>query len=267
MNRPKSLPAAPDRSAPVPSGPSRTPPRRPWRDAALPSFSYAFQPIVDAVDARVVSYEALIQGPDGEPAPTVLGRVPHAERERFDRESRAEAIALAVELGIGRQLNLNMLPPGDAGGEDAIEATLRAARSAGFACENLVVEVTESDVIGDKPGFAGLVNRHKSSGIVLAIDDFGAGHSGLNLLAEFQPDQIKADMGLVRGIETHGPRQAIMRGLLLTCEMLGIDVVAEGVETVDEYRWLRQQGVRLFQGYLFARPGFRALPDVAIPVV
>jgi EAL domain-containing protein (putative c-di-GMP-specific phosphodiesterase class I) len=252
-----------------PSPPERTGalaarPRRVYR-ASLPAYSYAFQPIVDAVDGRVVSYEALVRGPAGQPAWQVLARVPQTARERFDRESRAKAIALAARLGLPCRLNLNMLPHGIVAGEDAVDATLRDARVAGLAPERLVIEVTESDVIGDKPGFADLFKRHKADGVRLAIDDFGAGHSGLNLLAEFQPDEIKVDMELVRGIETHGPRQAIMRGLLLTCELLGIDVVAEGVETVDEYRWLRAQGVRLFQGYLFAKPGFESLPAVEIP--
>lgn len=232
---------------------------------APPAFSYAFQPIVDAADGSVVSYEALIRGPQGQAAAEVLGRVPAAGRAAFDRHSRAQALALAARLGLSCQLNLNLLPHGVLADEDAIDATLRAARAAGLEPQRLVIEVTESDVIADAPGFAALVNRHKRDGLALAIDDFGAGQSGLNLLADFQPDTIKVDMGLIRGIESNGPRQAIMRGLLLTCELLGIDVIAEGVETTAEYRWLRAQGVHLFQGYLFARPGFESLPRPSFP--
>jgi len=232
---------------------------------ATPAYSYAFQPIVDAVDSRVVSYEALVRGPAGEPAAEVLGRVPEAGRAAFDRASRARALAMAARLGLPCLLNLNLLPQGVLADEDAIDATLRAAREVGLPPERLVIEVTESDVIADRCGFATLVNRHKSDGLLLAIDDFGAGQSGLNLLADFQPDMIKVDRHLIQGIETHGPRQAILRGLLLTCELLGIDVVAEGVETGGEYRWLRAQGVHLFQGYLFARPGFEALPVPVMP--
>lgn len=232
---------------------------------ATPAYSYAFQPIVDAVDSRVVSYEALVRGAAGEPAAEVLGRVPEAGRAAFDRASRARALAMAAQLGLPCLLNLNLLPQGVLADEDAIDATLRAAREVGLPPERLVIEVTESDVIADRCGFAALVNRHKSDGLLLAIDDFGAGQSGLNLLADFQPDMIKVDRHLIQGIETHGPRQAILGGLLLTCELLGIDVVAEGVETAGEYRWLRAQGVRLYQGYLFARPGFEALPVPVMP--
>lgn len=102
-------------------------------------------------------------------------------------------------------------------------------------------------------------------GLKVAIDDFGAGYSGPNLLANFQPDQIKLDLTLVRGIESHGPRQAIVRAVGQACNDLGIDVIAEGVKTVGEYTWLATEGVRLFQGYLFAKPAFEAFQPVHYP--
>jgi EAL domain-containing protein (putative c-di-GMP-specific phosphodiesterase class I) len=104
-----------------------------------------------------------------------------------------------------------------------------------------------------------LLNRYRGQGVRLAIDDFGAGYSGLNLLADFQPDLIKLDMHLVRDIDRAGPRQAIARAVLQVCDDLGIEVIAEGVETVGEYHWLRRVGVRLFQGYLLGRPAFESL--------
>ena len=102
-------------------------------------------------------------------------------------------------------------------------------------------------------------------GVQFAIDDFGAGYAGLNLLADFQPDTLKLDMSLVRDVESKGPRQAIVRGVIRTCQDLGIDIVAEGVESLGEYGWLRCEGISLYQGYLFARPAFRALPEVRFP--
>ena len=95
----------------------------------------------------------------------------------------------------------------------------------------------------------------------VAIDDFGAGYAGLNLLSEFQPEFIKLDMHLVRGIESNGPRQAIVRGIVRTCADLGIDIIAEGVETVNEFQWLYQEGIKFYQGRLFADPAFEQLPQ------
>jgi EAL domain-containing protein (putative c-di-GMP-specific phosphodiesterase class I) len=89
----------------------------------------------------------------------------------------------------------------------------------------------------------------------------------LNLLAEFQPDIVKLDMGLVRGIDSHGPRQAIVRAISQVCVDLGIDFVIEGVETVDEFAWFSDLGAHLFQGYLFAKPMFEGMPLFGIPAL
>jgi blue light- and temperature-responsive anti-repressor len=83
----------------------------------------------------------------------------------------------------------------------------------------------------------------------------------LNLLADFQPDVIKIDIHLVRDINGKGPRQAIVRAVIQACDDLGIDVIAEGIETEAEYRWFKRAGVGLFQGYLFGRPEFQSLPS------
>ncbi len=100
---------------------------------------------------------------------------------------------------------------------------------------------------------------------VSGIDDFGSGHAGLALLDHYQPEMISLSMWLVRGIESHGARQAILRGLVQTCSDLGIDIIAKGVETHEEYGWLRDEGIDLFQGYLFAKPGFEQLPRPMLP--
>jgi EAL domain-containing protein (putative c-di-GMP-specific phosphodiesterase class I) len=91
-----------------------------------------------------------------------------------------------------------------------------------------------------------------------AIDDFGAGFAGLNLLADFQPDIIKLDMELIRGIDQSRTRQAIVRGTVGICAELGIKVIAEGVETPDECSALQDLGISLLQGYLFSKPLFEA---------
>lgn len=234
-------------------------------ETRTPNFSYAFQPIVDAVACEVFSYEALIRGPLGEPAWSVLGRVPSTQRYLFDRDSRVAAIALAAKLGVNCHLNLNFLPQGLYLCADSVSAALEAAALNGFPVERIILEVTEGEVIDDQANFSARLNEFRRQGLSVAIDDFGAGYAGLNLLADFQPEQIKIDMTLVRGIERHGPRQAIVRAVIQVCADLGIDVIAEGVETLAEYLWFSEQGVRLFQGFLFARPGFKCLPPVHYP--
>lgn len=98
-----------------------------------------------------------------------------------------------------------------------------------------------------------------------AIDDIGAGYSGLNLLAEFQPDLIKLDMELTRGIDSDPVRQAIVRAIIGVCLAMQIEIVAEGIETEAEYALLNDMGVHYMQGYWFARPAYEQLPAVRWP--
>lgn len=229
-----------------------------------PSFTFAFQPIVDVRTRQVFSYEALIRGRGNEPAYSVLAQVPAENMLQFDQDARVRAIELAVRLGIGCHLNLNFIPQG-LQSQAAILTTLQAADRASLPIGRLVLEVTEGAVIDDHARFAETINEYRALGLMVAIDDFGAGYSGLNLLADFQPDQIKLDMKLIRGIDRNGPRQAIVRAIGEVCGDLGIDVIAEGVETVEEYAWLVHEGLALFQGYLFARPALEQFPVVRYP--
>jgi EAL domain-containing protein (putative c-di-GMP-specific phosphodiesterase class I) len=117
----------------------------------------------------------------------------------------------------------------------------------------------------DKEHLKRIIKEYKRQGFKTAIDDFGAGYSGLNLLAEFQPDLIKLDMELTRRIDSDEVRQAIVRGILGVCQALQIEVVAEGIETIAEFETLRGMGVPYMQGYLLARPGYEQLPAVHWP--
>ncbi len=231
----------------------------------LPKFSFAFQPIINVEAGKIESFEALVRGANGESAGQVFQQVPEAKKYYFDELLRTEAIPLAMKLGVTCHLNLNLLPRCIEVSKTAISSTIEIAEKIGFPTEHIILEVTESEIINDAERFSHAVNHYRNFGINFAIDDFGAGFSGLNLLAEFQPDSIKIDMYLVRNIDSDGPRQAIVRGIIRTCQDLGIDIIAEGIETDDEYQWLFDEGIELFQGYFFAKPGFEHLPSPFFP--
>jgi EAL domain-containing protein (putative c-di-GMP-specific phosphodiesterase class I) len=227
------------------------------------SFSHAFQPIVD-VDANVVfAHEALVRGPNGEGAGAVFGRVGADDLGAFDRASQLRALRLAGRLGLDTHLSLNTLPQTITASRPILTDLLATAGGVSVDQSRIVLEITESEAVVDLARFGRAVDDCRGAGLKLALDDFGAGYSGLNLLADFQPDMIKLDMNLVRSIESRGPRQSIVRAIQSVCEDLGIDVIAEGVETRDELEWLRGAGIRLFQGFLFARPAFEALVSEA----
>ena len=126
-------------------------------------------------------------------------------------------------------------------------------------------EVTEGEEVIDRAHLRSILAEYKKQGFQVALDDFGAGYSGLNLLADCPVDIVKMDMEMTRDIDKRPRAQAIMRGMAELCGVLGSRVVAEGVETPAEYSTLRDCGVSLMQGYLLARPETEKLPGFLLP--
>ena len=108
-----------------------------------------------------------------------------------------------------------------------------------------------------------ILKSYKQMGFATALDDFGAGYAGLQLLADFQTDFIKLDMALIRNIDEDMPRRMIVDSIVKLCRRMGIVIIAEGVETPDELAAIRNMGIDLVQGFLLARPGFEKLPELA----
>ncbi len=233
-------------------------------DGIMPpfEFSMAFQPVVDLAAGRVHAYEALVRGPAGESARTVLGKVTAANRYAFDQSCRVKAIALASRLGVQRteaSLSINFIPGAMYRPENCVRATLAAARRHQFPADRLIFELTEHEQITDYAHLERIFQVYRAHSFRTALDDFGSGFCGLGLLAHFQPDLVKIDMSLLRGLDTDTRRHTIVDGIAGICQALSIRVVAE---TVAELAALRALGVTLFQGYLFAKPGFEMLPQV-----
>ncbi|MEO6365808.1 MAG: EAL domain-containing protein [Luteimonas sp.] len=222
----------------------------------------AFQPIVDCTTRSVFAYEALVRGMDGEGAGAVIARVRPEQMYRFDQTCRVKAIATAARLKMQTRLSINFIPNAVYEPSTCIRLTLAAAEKCGFDPTMLIFEVTESERIRDTQHVVRIIKDYQRRGFLTAIDDFGAGYAGLNLLAEFQPDIVKLDMALVRDIDKDKVRRSIMAGIIATCRDLGCEILAEGVESAGEYRTLRDLGITLFQGYAFAKPGLETLPLV-----
>ncbi len=227
----------------------------------------AFQPIVDVVTGLPYAYEALVRGPAGEGADTVLSQVTAANRYAFDQRCRVAAIEAAAAVGLsatGARLSINFLPNAVYSPVACIQLTLQTAAAVGFPTDRLMFEFTENEEMADPAHVIDIIATYQKMGFGTALDDFGAGHAGLNLLARFQPDIIKLDMALVRGIDDSHARRVIVDAVVKMCAALGVVVIAEGIETAGEAAALRHIGVRYLQGYYFARPALAALPPVRI---
>ncbi len=224
-------------------------------------ITMAFQPIVDPVNRSVFAYEALVRGADGSGAGAVLSRVTDDNRYVFDQTCRVKAIQLATELGITCNLSINFLPNAVYRPETCIRATMQAADEFELPVSRIIFEVTEAEPVRDPEHLKGIFAEYQHRGFVTAIDDFGAGYAGLNLLNRFRPRILKLDMELCQGIATDNVKRTITNGTISTAQQLGIEVVGEGVESKDDLAVLQELGVDYIQGYIFAAPEIEKLPE------
>ena len=226
------------------------------------AFTMAFQPIVNVATREIFAHEALVRGLNNESAGEIFKHVNDDNRYRFDQACRVKAVELASQLSMPCYLSINFMPNAVYRPELCIRTTLAAADRYGFPIERIIFEITEGEKVDDLVHLREIVQHYKQQGFLTAIDDFGAGYAGLNLLADVQTDLVKLDMALIRHIDKDKGRRAITKGIIQVCRELSMQVIAEGVETYEELSALQALGAELFQGFYFARPAFQALATV-----
>lgn len=232
------------------------------------AFSMAFQPIVDVTAERVYAYEALVRGPNGESAYSVLSQVDEKNRYAFDQSCRVKAITVASQLGLqdtGALLSINFLPGAVYSPAACIRLTLQTAQQCHFPLDRLIFEFTEGERVNDPKHLQAIAQEYHRHGFRVAIDDFGAGFANLSLLADLPINVLKLDMELIRNLHLRPKAEAMVRAFSRICADFGIELVAEGIETVEEYQAVRDCGVHLIQGYLLAKPAFEQLPPFHLP--
>lgn len=222
-------------------------------------FSMAFQPIVDTRTKTVFSQEALVRGVNNEPANFILSKINDENRYSFDQSCRVKAIELASRLGLKSKVNINFFPNAIYQPETCIQTTLEASQKYGLPISSIILEITEGEQVVNHSHIVSIFKEYRKQGLLTAIDDFGAGYSGLNLLADFQPDFLKLDMLLIRNIDKDKTRRIIVNSIVKICQEINISVIAEGVETKSELDCLEDLGIFLFQGYYYSKPSFEAL--------
>jgi PAS domain S-box-containing protein len=212
------------------------------------AFSPVFQPIVRLAAGDPIGYEALTRFADGSPPE---GRFADADTIGLGIELETAALGSALDaaraLPAGLMLSLNVSPSFVLKNETLTELL-------GGATRPLVLELTEREAIDDYVAF-----REAIAGLGVpvdwAVDDAGAGYASLRHIIELRPRYVKLDRGLVTGINADPIRQALVAGMLHFATSIGLEIIAEGVETEAERLTLQKLGVALGQGFLFARPG------------
>jgi EAL domain-containing protein (putative c-di-GMP-specific phosphodiesterase class I) len=228
-------------------------------NAAAQTLWLAAQPIVSCPQRFVLAYEMLVRTeeptlrnpPDLFDAAERLGRT--AELGRRIRRLVADRVPHAPESVL---IFVNLHPL------DLVDDDLCSKGGAltPFA-ERVVLEITERAALDGKPGLRDRVDRLRALGFRIAIDDLGAGYAGLSSFAALEPDVVKADMSLIRGIEASPIKRKLLSAVAALANDLKVQFIAEGVETETEHECVASLGAHAVQGYLFARPG-RGFPRI-----
>jgi EAL domain-containing protein (putative c-di-GMP-specific phosphodiesterase class I) len=222
---------------------------------AIGSLWMAYQPIVRATDGSVYGYEALVRSAEPRlPDPGALFTTAERLGRVWDVSSAVRSrVAAGIRPGCRhRFLNVHPLDLGDPRLYDRAEALAERAGQ-------VVLEITERATLGSIPDLRGKVLTLRDMGFRIAVDDLGAGYSGLSSFAALEPDVVKLDMSLVRGIDQEDVKRKLVSSMTTLCRELGVLVVAEGVETQRESEVLTELGCELLQGFYYGRPGL--LPE------
>jgi EAL domain-containing protein (putative c-di-GMP-specific phosphodiesterase class I) len=226
---------------------------------ALDSLWMAYQPIVSWSHRDVFGYEALLRS--REPLLPHPGAMLDAA-ERLDRlhdlgrTIRARAVEPVATMPDGVALFVN-LHTRDLLDDDLYDPERPLARIA----SRVILEITERASLHDVRDVQGRVARLREMGFRIAVDDLGAGYAGLTSFSQLEPEVVKLDMSLVRDCDKQPKKLTLVRTMISMCNELGIQVVAEGIETLEERDAIVWAGCDLLQGYLFAKPG-TAFPGV-----
>ncbi len=221
-----------------------------------------YQPILRAHcdgEPEVYAYEALLRGLDGSGGLISPGQMFQAAELAnlefyLDRMARVAAIRDSHALGLQANLFINFRPTAIYDPSFCLRTTVGAVEHLGMDPGRVVFEVVESEAISDHRHLRYIVDEYRQGGFRIALDDLGAGYGSLNLLKDLEPDFVKLDRELVRSVHTNPAQQAIVEATLGMARQLGVTTVAEGIEEVDEYRWLCEAGADLVQGFYFAGP-------------
>lgn len=227
---------------------------------AAERFTTYFQPIVSAQDtSQIYAYESLLRGLDADGNLVMPGLILEQATKadllpQLDRVARLSAIAQASQYSFNARIFINFIPTALYDPVSCLRSTVEAIDKAGIAHERIVFEVVETDTPQDLAHLKTVLKYYRDAGFSIALDDLGAGYSSLNLLHQLRPDFIKLDMALIRNVHQDRYKASITEKLLEIAQMLDVQTVAEGIESIGELNWVRERGATFAQGYLFAKP-------------
>ncbi len=243
-----------------------SPLRRVLRESGLHSV---FQPIVHMADQAICAHEALIRGPRDTPlqSPDALLRAAAAEHlsDEFETACVVTALRHWGQAKVPGRLFVNLSATAlthlmSLRGREAI---LQLINGFGVLPRMLVVEITEHERVENMDHLAEVVREVRGAGVALALDDFGDGRSSLRLWSQLKPEFVKIDKYFTKDISQHGDKLKTIQALQQIAEVFGTSLIAEGIETAQDLRVLRDLGLDYGQGYFLGRPDADPLQTLA----
>ena len=232
-----------------------------------------FQPVISLRDGSVLGHEALsritceseIQSPDMLFA--LAGKYNRLwDLELLCRTKALEAAYISMDPPYSKKLFLNVNP------NIMHDETFKKGFTKSFLKQyditphNVIFEITERNIITDMNGFKATIDHYKGQDYKIAIDDAGAGYSGLNFISDVNPNYIKLDMKLIRNVNKDSLRYALVKGLVEFSKISNVLLVAEGIETYEEMETLVNLGVQYGQGYFIQKPDER-IREISLEVL
>ncbi len=224
-----------------------------------------YQPIINLDTFEIIGYEALSRGPLNSEYETPVMLFALAQETglvfELDRLCRKRAFENARSLDSDKMIFINTLPTTIHDPDFRGKYLREFLKDLNIKPENIVFEVTENAAIENYALFREAVEYYTNMGISIAIDDTGTGYSTLESIIEIKPHYLKFDIAMVKNIDKSVLKRELLKALINVANHINATVIAEGVETQGELNALRQLGVKVGQGFLFARPG-PAFPKV-----
>ncbi|AFJ02887.1 diguanylate cyclase/phosphodiesterase (GGDEF & EAL domains) with PAS/PAC sensor(s) [Methylophaga frappieri] len=217
-----------------------------------------FQPIVSLKEHQIYGYEALIRGPSNSLLHSPINLFDAASRHgrlaELDLLCRELAIAKFGELGLTSKLFINTIPAALLQPDYPHGLTLQFLKKAGLSAHHVVIELTEQYPIDDYDVMREATAHYRDMGFSIAIDDLGAGYSGLRTWSEIKPDYVKLDRHFIQNIHEDRQKRQFVQSIIDIAQGINCKIIGEGVEVREEYLAAQTMEIQFAQGYYFARP-------------
>ncbi|MBL4606545.1 MAG: EAL domain-containing protein [Pseudomonadales bacterium] len=221
-------------------------------------LSTLFQVIFSLKERKAYGYEALARGPYKSDLYKPIALFSYAftrgHLQALDKVSSALALRRFERAKLSEKIFINLSPQTITSFDSKIESLLNLGEAKGVPPEKVVIEVTEHFASEDLSQLISALNKYRAMGVEVAIDDFGAGYSGLRQWLDIEPDYIKLDGHFVKNVNSDKKKRLFIESVKSLTDKLGCKLIVEGIETKEEFSFISDLGVDLVQGYFIGYP-------------